>query len=186
MAYLFGEESFSWKSYGEIMKTKLIAGVVVALMASAAGATDIVKRDWGRVLSVEPITKNVYTTVPRTSCVMVDEVTHSQSRSNTAPVIGAIVGGTIGHNIAKDKGTGVVVGSIAGAVIGDHMSEGSTSPSVRSVERCSTYHDRVANAKIIGYNVTFEYNGEIRTTKMNRDPGMQVPIKTVTRIYVLD
>jgi uncharacterized protein YcfJ len=56
----------------------------------------------------------------------------------------------------------------------------------RTQERCTTYHDREAFVKVVAFNVTFEYNGQLRTTRMNRDPGNYVNIKTVTRILAYD
>ena len=88
-----------------------------------------------------------YNTVPRTSCVVVEQ------RGNT--------------------------GSVAGAIV---KNDNATQPQ----ERCTTYHDREAYVKVVAYNVTFEYNGQLRTAKFNRDPGAFVNIKTVTRILAYD
>lgn len=70
----------------------------------------------------------------------------------------------------------------APAVPGAIVKDGET----KRREQCSTYQDREAFVKIIGYNVTFEYAGQLRTTKMARDPGNYVNIKTVTRIFAIE
>jgi len=159
------------------MKTHIaiLAGLTFSLSAYADSVTSYVN---ARVLSVEPITVQSSRSIPRTSCSYVEEVT----RDNSGAVVGAIVGGATGRAIAKDKDTGTAVGAIAGAVIG---SQNSPSQS-RMVERCTTYQDREYFNRITGYNVTFEYNGQLRSVRMSRDPGHTITIKTVTRIYAVE
>ena len=60
-----------------------------------------------------------------------------------------------------------------------------TSPS-RMVQRCIPYADREYKQFITGYDVTFEYLGQIRTVRMNHDPGTAVRVKAVTNIYVME
>lgn len=157
------------------MKTKIIAGAVVAFFATVASAQDFVSHGYARVVSVDPITVTAFNTVPRTSCTTVE-----QQQSGSVP--GAVIGGIIGNQMAKDRTAGTIVGGIAGAVIGDHMTEGQTVMR----ERCTTYHDKEYYNKITGYNVTIEYEGELRTVKMARNPGSRVPVKVVKRVYVLE
>ena len=56
----------------------------------------------------------------------------------------------------------------------------------RVTERCITYSDREFKQDIIGFNVTFEYQSQLRTVRMNYDPGNTVRIKTVTKIFVIE
>ena len=60
-----------------------------------------------------------------------------------------------------------------------------TSPS-RMVQRCIPYADRDYKQFITGYDVTFEYLGQIRTVRMNHDPGTAVRVKSVTNVYVME
>lgn len=128
------------------MLKKLIPVFLIAVSTPLL-AQDIVGYTTARVVSIDPITTTAYNTVPRTSCVVVEQ------RGNT--------------------------GSVAGAIV---KNDNATQPQ----ERCSTYHDREAYVKVVAYNVTFEYNGQLRTAKFNRDPGNFVNIKTVTRIFAYD
>lgn len=160
------------------MKT-LIAGAVIALFATTANAgpgIDYTSHGYARVVSVEPIVSTSYRTVPRTSCSTVEQ------RGGSGAVPGAIIGGIVGNNMAKDRAAGTAVGVIAGAVIGEHMTEGQTT--LR--EQCTTYHDKEYYNRINGYNVTFEFDGELRTVKLSRDPGSRVPVKIVKRVYVIE
>ena len=56
----------------------------------------------------------------------------------------------------------------------------------RMVQRCIPYADREYKQFITGYDVTFEYLGQIRTVRMNHDPGTAVRVKAVTNIYVME
>jgi uncharacterized protein YcfJ len=155
------------------VKTKLIVGAAVALFATFASAQEIVQTGYARVVGVEPITNVGYRTVPRTSCTTI------QRQSSSGPVVGAIVGGAVGHNMAKDKAAGTAVGAVAGAIIGDHVTQ-------MPKDECVTYHDREYYNRITGYNVTFEYDGELRTVRLARDPGARISVKVVKRVYVLE
>lgn len=158
------------------MKMKMLVGAVVASFAMGVSAQEIVQHGYARVISVEQISSPGYRTVPRTTCTMIER------QSNSGPVVGAIVGGAVGNSMAKDRTAGTVVGAIAGAVIGDHVTEGQTSPR----EHCTTYHDREYFNRVNGFNVTIEYEGELRTVRMNRPPADRVPVKVVKRVYVIE
>jgi uncharacterized protein YcfJ len=153
------------------MLKKLLPALLIAVSTPLL-AQDIVGYTTARVVSIDPITTTAYNTVPRTSCYSYEQ------RDNSGTVAGAIVGGIVGRNMAKDKDAGTIVGGVAGAIIGNNA----TQPQ----ERCTTYHDRESYVKVVAYNVTFEYNGQLRTTRMNRDPGNYVNVKTVTRIFAYD
>lgn len=159
------------------MKT-LITLLAGAAFAGLAHTSDITSYVHARVIGVEPITVQSSRTVPRTSCTYTEELT----RDGSGAVVGAIIGGATGRAIAKNKDTGTAVGAIAGAIIGGQNTQSQS----RLVERCSTYQDREHFNRITGYNVTFEYDGSLRTTRMSRDPGDTVVIKTVTRIYAVE
>lgn len=148
---------------------------ILLFMTISASADVVVSHDRARIISVEPITKQSYSYVPRQTCTQVER------RSGADPVIGAIVGGAIGRNVAKDRDAGTVVGAIAGAVIADNNS------SSRVYEECSTYRDRVYSEKIVGYNVTFDYMGQVRTTRFARPPSQDwVRIRTETKVYAME
>lgn len=56
----------------------------------------------------------------------------------------------------------------------------------RMVQRCIPYTDREYKQFIVGYDVTFEYYGQIRTVRMSHDPGTAVRVKTVTNVFVME
>jgi uncharacterized protein YcfJ len=54
------------------------------------------------------------------------------------------------------------------------------------IQRCIPYADREYKQFITGYDVTFEYYGQIRTVRMNHDPGTAVRVKSITTVYVME
>jgi len=67
--------------------------------------------------------------------------------------------------------------AVAGGVVGAGQS--------KMIQRCVPYNDREYKQVINGYDVTFEYFGQIRTVRMENDPGDTVRIKAVTSVYVI-
>ena len=55
----------------------------------------------------------------------------------------------------------------------------------KMIQRCIPYNDREYKQIVTGYDVTFEYFGQIRTVRMENDPGNTVRVKTVTSVYVI-
>ena len=59
-------------------------------------------------------------------------------------------------------------------------------PPSNMVQRCIPYTDREYKQITVGYDVTFEYYGQIRTVRMSHDPGTAVRVKSVTNVYVME
>jgi len=64
--------------------------------------------------------------------------------------------------------------------------EGAGAPVQTQQQKCVSYSDREFRYNVTAFNVTFEYQGQIRTVKMNNDPGNTINIKTVTRVYAVE
>ena len=64
--------------------------------------------------------------------------------------------------------------------------EGAGAPVQPQQQKCVTYSDREFRYNVTAFNVTFEYQGQIRTVKMNYDPGNAIRIKTVTKVYAVE
>jgi len=64
--------------------------------------------------------------------------------------------------------------------------EGAGAPVQMQQQKCVTYNDREFRYNVTAFNVTFEYQGQIRTVKMNYDPGNSIRIKTVTKVYLVE
>jgi uncharacterized protein YcfJ len=64
--------------------------------------------------------------------------------------------------------------------------EGAGAPVQPQQQKCVSYSDREFRYNVTAFNVTFEYQGQIRTVKMNYDPGNAIRIKTVTKVYAVE
>jgi len=64
--------------------------------------------------------------------------------------------------------------------------EGAGAPVQTQQQKCVSYSDREFRYNVTAFNVTFEYQGQIRTVKMNYDPGNAIRIKTVTKVYAVE
>jgi len=64
--------------------------------------------------------------------------------------------------------------------------EGAGAPVQTQQQKCVSYSDREFRYNVTAFNVTFEYQGQVRTVKMNYDPGNAIRIKTVTRVYAVE
>ena len=108
--------------------------------------------------------------------------------SDTPELLGAVIGGAIGKNISdsgdKDGKTGAIIGSLLGASIASDIEKKNAQnkrTSSRTEVRCTTVQREVEVQRIDGYNVTYEYQGDIFTSQMSSRPGSTIPV----RVYVL-
>lgn len=115
------------------MKIKSLAIAMLASFATIVSAQEVVRYDYARVVSVDPILKTGYNTIPRETCT-----TKIQFGTN------------------------------------------------QPVQDCVAYHDKMYYSTPIGFNVTIEYDGELRTVRLNKEPAMRVPVKIVKKIYVIE
>jgi uncharacterized protein YcfJ len=98
-----------------------------------------------------------------------NEETRSYERRDriAGTALGALAGGVIGHQFS-DRGTaaGAVIGGIVGNQVARHRDD-DRAPDVQ--QRCRTVQD--SDAQIIGYDVTYDYEGREFSTRLDHDPG---------------
>jgi uncharacterized protein YcfJ len=114
-------------------------------------------------------------------------------------VLGAVIGGAIGRQFGNSSGgrdRGTAAGAIIGGVIGNdierngrHYNDGyqrasdvvevERVPVTRNVERCRTVSDY--RDQIVGYDVTYRYQGRIYQTRTTYDPGQSIPVDVNVR-----
>ena len=64
--------------------------------------------------------------------------------------------------------------------------QGAGAPVQTQQQKCVSYSDREFRYNVIAFNVTFEYKGQVRTVRLDHDPGNTINIKTVTRVYAIE
>jgi uncharacterized protein YcfJ len=135
---------------------------------------------YAQVVSVVPVSQDVST--PQQVChdVVVNHTVPPKDQHQIAgTAIGAVTGGLLGHMIGGGKGNALatVAGAIGGGYAGKKIEESHQHANVQSevVHRCSTVANTSSN--IVGYDVTYVYNGVTRTTRMDHDPGNRVKVE---------
>ena len=129
-----------------------------------------------QVLSTEPVFEQVEQRVPSEEC-RVEYVPAKQprfdSRSNTPGIIGALVGGAVGNAVGSEKSNkqvGAVAGAILGASIAKDVNRKRQEGQYDGVERevCRTVYRTERAQEIIGYDVSYSYNGDVYTSRTKK------------------
>ena len=161
--------------------TGALAGAVLVTAGSAvAGYHMYEAAHSAKVLSAKALTRTVKT--PRQDC-------HDETVTHTKPVkdqdrligtgLGAVVGGILGHQVGG--GSGKTVATVAGAAAGGYAGnkiqqktqQGDTYTTTE--QRCSTVYDR--KEEPAGFDVVYEYNGQVHHLHSDKDPGSSLPVK---------
>lgn len=183
------------------MRTSILTLALAAALGGLAGSAAAQSYgDVARVLSATPISERV--PAPRREC-RVEQVTTYQERRSVRPgyeygpepsgagtVLGAIVGGVIGHQI--DRGGGTAAGAIVGSLIGNSIERDAhagyepgrevlveRTPVPREVERCRWVEE--SREQVVAYDVRYEYNGRELRARMPYDPGPEMPVNVEVR-----
>lgn len=135
---------------------------------------------YAQVTSVTPVRST--SSNPRQVCrdEVVNHTAPPKDQHNIAgTAIGAVAGGLLGHMVGGGKGRtlATVAGAVGGGYAGNRIENSHHQAQVTSTveRRCSTVAD--TTSKIVGYDVTYVYNGVTRTTRMDHDPGNRVQVQ---------
>jgi uncharacterized protein YcfJ len=135
---------------------------------------------YAQVVSVVPVRQDV--NAPQQVChdVVVNRTVPPKDQHQIAGMaIGAVAGGLLGHLVGGGKGNALATaaGAVGGGYAGKKIEESHQQANVQSevVHRCSTVANTGSN--IVGYDVTYVYNGVTRTTRMDHDPGDRVKVQ---------
>lgn len=166
------------------MKRSLILCFTTLL---AAGAQAQSFNDTARVRTVQPQYENI--SVPRNECsnqwVAEQPQPIASSRNLGGLALGGLAGAVLGHQIGGGRGrdaataVGAVVGALTGEQFANQNSWGSgyqqASPQQRQVQSCRTVND--TQSRLTGYQVEYEYRGQIYNTVTRENPGRSLPIR---------
>jgi uncharacterized protein YcfJ len=158
----------------------LLAMALVPSLALADG-----RYHYAEVLASEPIYETVSYAVPVEQCrQQTVAYREPQSRSYTAPIVGAVIGGALGNAVGhskKNKKVGTAVGAVLGGTIGADIGRRNQaySADVRyaTEEMCSVVQEHRSEQRLSGYWVTYRYAGDTYRTRMNYDPGSALRVR---------
>ncbi len=148
-------------------------------IAAASRYNDI---NYGQVVDVEPVYQTVSIPEQRQVCERRRDDRHYRKKSNAGKaILGGIIGGAIGNQFGRGHGRdastalGILIGAGVGASSADRHEYGGSC----YVET----HYREEN-RFMGYDVTYEYNGDLYHTQMQDHPGDRVRLRV--SVDVLD
>jgi len=148
--------------------------------------------DYARVIHVEPIIRQVRVDVPQRECWMetrYDQPTPSYGGTAGPTLVGALIGGAIGHQVGAGRGkdaatvAGIVIGSALGhnAAVRSQAQYASAQPQPYQVERCDQRIQQTYEERIDGYQVEYEYCGRHYFTRLPYDPGERLRVQVDVR-----
>ncbi len=168
----------------KIRLATLLSGAAMLAAHTAGAATTYEEAD---VLSSTPIYRVVEIQSPQEECweeEVVRQDMRDRQRSHTPGLLGMVIGGAlgnaVGHNHSSRK-VGTVVGAILGGSIAGDISRANDARNstvyVETEERCRTVYNTREEEKLVGYDVSYSYNGIERTVRMPEDPGATVRVR---------
>ena len=163
----------------------LVSSVLVASTQANARdrlATTNVEYAYATVLSAEPINKVFFISKPEQQCFEKQiSVATQPRRSRTNHLLGTFIGAAIGNSVGHKKSNkriGAFAGALLGGAIADDISRESTSYNQQWVTECEMVNVEYKQTRIIGYRVNYLFKGETYTTRLKRDPGNSLRVRT--------
>ena len=137
---------------------------------------------WANVVAAEPVRQIVRIPVREEVC-WDEQVYHEVSarRSATPKIFGAIIGGVIGNQFGGGSGRDIM--TAAGAALGasvaaDQQRLNHPNRFYTSTERrCEMNTEWRREERIIGWDVTYEYQGDTYQARMQEAPGDRIRIR---------
>lgn len=172
-------------------KSLLIGSILGAVVVTAGGAFATYNLTSGpsyaEVVAVKPVKETVKT--PRQVCRDVTVTKRKPVKDEhriVGTATGAVVGGVLGNQVGGGRGkkiatvAGAVGGGYAGNKAQQHIQQNNTYTTTE--RRCNTEYD--ISEKIAGYDVSYEQGGQVRTIRMDYDPGRRVQLDDQGRVLL--
>tara|TARA_R100001509_G_scaffold113544_2_gene68806 strand:+ start:24 stop:545 length:522 start_codon:yes stop_codon:yes gene_type:complete len=156
---------------------------LIFMPVTSFASNSIVDYYYVPVISVEPVVKTIKSYHRENYKTCSFREVNVREKDPMLILLGTTVGATIGNVISKEKALGTGIGAITGAVITANSRKESI---VKRIDVCEDAVTKTHEDRVIGYDVTFEVDGRMFTTRMKNDPGSQLKIKEVKRIMPME
>ncbi len=164
-----------------MIKGLAVGGIAMVVLGAGAvtGYKTLTKPKQAEVLSVKEAMQTVSTPQEKCEQVVVQRKAPVQDEKRVAgTVLGGVAGALLGNQIGGGNGKKVatVVGAAGGAYAGNQVQKGMQERDTDSATetRCKTVN--VRSEKLVGYDVTYTYNGKQDMVRMSYNPGKQIPV----------
>ncbi len=147
---------------------------------AAAGATmprpyDPRRRGGERLFQAEVTAVRAVVQTPEQRCWVESEAVVQESRRNVpAIVIGAVIGGILGHQVGDGRGRDLatVGGAVAGGAIGSQVGRNGQ-PDTQDVQRCT---NPPPQARADLWDVSYVFRGQEHRVQMTSEPGATITV----------
>lgn len=140
------------------------------------------KAEWAKVVDARPVYETVQYPVEEQVCW--DEQVwrrESRARSATPVIVGSIIGGVIGNQFGGGNGQVALTaaGAVLGGSIGADVSRSRNPDGYYAVteRRCEVETDWRTEQRVVAWDVTYKYRGEIYRTRMQNQPGDRIRVR---------
>lgn len=146
---------------------------LIAVSLAAACSAAFAGTEYGDVISSQPVFAQV--TVLQQQCTEQQALLPPRTSGGGA-LLGALVGGVVGHGLGEGFGRAAAtgLGAVAGSVIGDHAEAAHTTAGTAPVRSCLPVN--TVENRLVGYDVTYRYNGQLYTARLAQDPGDRIAL----------
>jgi uncharacterized protein YcfJ len=138
------------------------------------------------VLGVEPMYETVQVNTPREVCREERYAGQRRAfgRSVAAPLLGAALGGALGHTIGNDAdennlgaAAGAILGGAVGLAVANRPPPAHAVPAYQTRQVCALEDDVRTEERLVGYRVRYRYSGEVYVMETDRHPGDTVRVR---------
>ncbi len=162
------------------MKKAALYGILISagLLSTGLAAADT-RIERGQVISAIPIYETVRVPTEREVC-WDEEVRYRRGGQSATPaLVGGVLGGAVGRQFGGGRGKDAltVVGAIVGASIGNDVARKRSGEYTQVETRCRIAQEYYEEERITGYRVRYEYDGQVYTTRTDRDPGETINLR---------
>ena len=141
---------------------------------------------YAEVLDVVPVRKSYST--PREVCeqvTRVHEVPQQDPDRVTGKLLGAVIGGVVGHQFGGGRGKDAATagGAILGGMIGDKVQRDRQQAKRYTTTENHCYSVNDTREKIIGYDVSYRYDGRVEVIRLGYQPETRVPVRDARLVF---
>ncbi|MGH1441176.1 MAG: glycine zipper 2TM domain-containing protein [Cellvibrionaceae bacterium] len=140
--------------------------------------------DYAKVVNVKPIYETVEYSEPYKECHYEERVVRKRRGSDTAIILGSLIGGAIGNELGHNKSNkrvGTVAGAILGGSIAKDIHRSKRGYHVRDEKVCTTAYQVNYKEELRGYDVAYKYRGKTYYTTMDQHPGKKIRVAVSVR-----
>ncbi len=160
------------------MKKFTLAVILFATTGGIAYANEQQFMDEASVLKANPVYRTVQINQPVEECwnEQVRVPDNDGYESHTPKILGAIVGAAVGNEFGSGRGKDLatVAGAVLGGSIGKDVQESNARKQGSRIvyeKRCALVDRFHTEERLLGYDVTYRYNGHTYSTFTDNDPG---------------